>query len=476
VWRAFGVRFLVALVLVFVLTAGGIGGAYWFAAKKVSDIPVADIRSGVLDKVDPAKPANFLIIGSDTRAFVDTPQQAQDFGTPTAQAGQRSDTIMVAHVDPDATKSLLVSFPRDLWVHIPGVGMSKINAAYNYGPERIIETIQQDFGIPINHYLEVDFAGFEGVVNAIGSVPIYFPTPARDKETGLDAPAAGCYSLNGKQALAYVRSRYYQYYTPQNGWQYDPRSDIGRIQRQQYFIRSLAQTAISKGARDPRKATKLLDRMVPNLKRDPGLGLSDLLSLVKTFRTFDPNQVQMVTIPFTSDWPQSSKLFLDQAAAAPILARMRSFSSSSSSPPKAKPGEVTLAVENGSGVNGAAGTALSALEAAGFHAAGPATDAPSHDHATTEVQYASGQEDAARLVQSYLGGVGTLVPSTSTGGAQVVVVLGRDFHAVASPSASTTTPTTAAPTTTSTVPFAPGAGSNPNDPNAGLPVAGCPRS
>jgi len=336
-WRSFALRFLLALVLVSVLTAGGIGGAYWFASKKVGQIPVASIRPGVLDQVEPAKPANFLIVGSDTRSFVDNAQQAQDFGSPQTQTGQRSDTIMVAHVDPDPAKSLLVSFPRDLAVSIPGVGTTKINAAYNVGAGKLIETLQQDFGIPINHYLEVNFAGFEGIVDAIGTVPIYLPTPARDRYTGLDAPKAGCYLLNGKQALAYVRSRHYEYWTPQQGWQSDPLQDLDRIPRQQYFIRSLAQVAISRGVRDPRKGVTLLDRIVPNLHRDRGLGLSDLLSLLKTFRTFDPNKVPMLTIPTISHWPQSSDLTLDEAAAAPILARLRTFTAPSRTPSSPAP-------------------------------------------------------------------------------------------------------------------------------------------
>ena len=149
--------------------------------------------------------------------------------------------MMVVHIDPGKRTGVLVSFPRDLWVPIPGHGTNKINAAFAFGgPQLAIETIKQDFDIPISHYLEVDFAGFRDIVNAIGSVPIYFPTPARDHNTGLIIPhAPDATTSTATQALAYVRSRYYEY--TQNGqWQYDPTSDLGRIERQQYFIRSLS--------------------------------------------------------------------------------------------------------------------------------------------------------------------------------------------------------------------------------------------
>jgi LCP family protein required for cell wall assembly len=150
-----------------------------------------------------------LIIGSDTRAFVDSAADEQHFGDAQGQSGQRSDTIMVAHVDPTTGTGMLVSFPRDLWVDIPGAGKSRINAAFNIGPQRVIETIKQDFDVDINHYLEVNFAGFRDIVSALGSVPLFFPAPARDKKTGLNVPEAGCQNLNGEQAFAYVRSRFY---------------------------------------------------------------------------------------------------------------------------------------------------------------------------------------------------------------------------------------------------------------------------
>jgi len=100
--------------------------------------------------------------------------QQKAFGSAADAGGQRSDTMMVIHIEPNSQKTLIVSFPRDLWVSIPGMGMGKINGAFNVGPNKVIEMLKADFNISINHFVEVDFQSFQGFVNAIGRVPVYF--------------------------------------------------------------------------------------------------------------------------------------------------------------------------------------------------------------------------------------------------------------------------------------------------------------
>ena len=158
----------------------------------------------------------------------------------------------------------------------------------------MIKTFEQDFGIPIKHYLAVDFIGFKKIVDAIGHVKIYFPTPARDFFTGLDQPAAGCVSLNGDEALAYARSRHYAIPTQRRDQprpeQQDatgsriPLADLDRIQRQQYFLRTLGQTALDKARRNPLTALHLADAVVSSLTGDQTLSNNDLKSLVRAFR------------------------------------------------------------------------------------------------------------------------------------------------------------------------------------------------
>ena len=460
-WRTFVSRFVTALVIVAVATAGGIGYAYWFANDQiVNHTKSVVIPKTVLPPVKSTQPANYLIVGSDSRAFVNDPIAEQHFGNPKYQTGQRSDTIMIAHVDPKSpSKGFLVSIPRDLWVEIPGHGSQRINTAYNFGPTTLIQTIEQNFHVTINHYLEVGFATFAQIVNAIGAVHIFFPTPAYDQYTGLNIPNPGCVALNGLQALEYVRSRHYKYPTAAHGgsnpanWYEEPDSDFGRIRRQQYFIRSLAQEAISKGARNPFTAKSLLEKTVPNLIKDKGMSLGDFLALVRAFRSVDPSSVVMVTVPTTGTVINGNDvLLLDQAGADPIFQQLRSFTTTPAKIPKIAPSSITVQVLNGSGVKGVAGSTSTALTGFGFASGGAPGDADRHDYAQTQVRYVPGALGKAEVVQSYLGGVGQLVAlPAASGSAAVVVVVGQDFQAVVKPGTKA-----AATTTSSTVAANPG--------------------
>jgi len=300
-------------------------------------------------------------------------------------------------------------------------------------------------------------------------VPIFFPTPARDKNTGLIVATAGCQHLCGEQALAYVRSRYYQYQTADGQWHYDPTSDIGRIHRQQYFMRSLARAAIKTVFPDPLKFNEVLDKTVESLTSDRNFGGSDLRALVRALRNTDPTAFPMYTLPATNAFRDNqSVLLLDEAQAAPTLARLRNAQKKPAPVPKISPRTVRVTVENGSGVGGAAGKARSAFGADGFALAGPAANADRSDYSVTEVRYGSGAKTKAELVLAYLGGAGKLVAlSSPPSGTDVIVVLGSDFQQVKAPSTSTTAPATSGgpSTTTSTVP--------PANPGGAVPEAGC---
>ena len=157
--------------------------------------------------------ANYLIIGSDTRAFVDNASDAAAFGDPDdpddSVEGQRSDTMMVAHVEPGAQRTFVVSFPRDLMVDVPGIaGKSQINSAYSDAAvrRRSIDTLKANFDIDINHYLEVDFKSFQEIVDDIGNVSVYLPGRIRDQELGLQHPVRRrLLPARRRPALVYVR-------------------------------------------------------------------------------------------------------------------------------------------------------------------------------------------------------------------------------------------------------------------------------
>jgi len=430
--RAFLHRFVTAFIIAAVVMSVGIAGAYSEAAKKISSISKVEIDPSVLKSG-----GNVLLVGSDSRAFVNSAAAASHFGSAQELAGQRSDTIMVAHIDDKTGTALLVSFPRDLWVSIPGMGSAKINAAFNAGPQRLIETIESDFDVPISHYLQVDFEGFRNMVNALGTIPIYFPAPARDTKSGLAISTAGCQNLTGDQALAFVRSRYYESFVD-GQWHSDPTSDLGRIQRQQYFLRTLAQQTLHAAANRPWKASALFDSILKNVQRDPQFGLSSLRALAYAFHR--PGGVETQTLPVNRQFEQGQDaLVLDDAKAAPLLARLRGIGNPSSTKPvvAVDPATIHVVVQNGSGRSGLGARAHDALGGLGFAVVGAATNADRSDYAVTEVRYASGAEDKANFLLSELGGAGKVVKlnGKAPSGADIVLVLGTDYNGLTRSSA-----------------------------------------
>lgn len=440
-WRAFGRRYVIALGVTFVLVTGGIVGANQVIDSKLSEIP----RVGGLQLPEgPGKAGNYLLIGSDARDFVESAGQQQAFGTSADSGPPKSDTLMVVHIDPDAKTSLLVSFPRDLLVDIPGRGRGQINAAFNDGPQKVIDTLKANFDIDINHYVEVNFIAFTGIVDAIGKIPVFFPAPARDDYSGLDIPTAGCVALDGTQALEYVRARHLQYYDAQTGeWQdASPRADLDRITRQQNFIRRLAAAASAKGASNPLTAYEIADATIPKLKIDEQLSNDDIFRLVNTFRKVNPEDnsaIEMITLPVQSA-TDGNRVVVKQPDASQVLARLRTFGTPSADEidPKLLPSQVRVRVLNASGVEGAAGEALAGLQRYSFAPAGVGN---ARRLSATEIHYRPGNEDKGKLVARYLGGVGRLVSDDSISDADVVVMLAKDFQGITAPAGAKTTTT-----------------------------------
>lgn len=240
------------------------------------------------------KTQNILIVGTDSRANVDD-SQAGTFGAGKV-SGQRSDTIMVLRLDPKTHQAWILSIPRDLWVKIDGKDSNdRVNAAFAQSPGTLIRTIKSNLGIPINHYAEIDFVGFQSLVDAVDGVDITFKYPARDKVTGLNQPA-GRNKLDARQAIAYVRSRHYEEF--RNGvWISDRRGDLGRISRQQSFIRATLQRSIDKGGRNPVMMNSLLAVAVDAVKIDDNFKMTDITRLANEFREFDPNALNTYTVP-----------------------------------------------------------------------------------------------------------------------------------------------------------------------------------
>ena len=248
----------------------------------------------------PADPTakNFLITGADNGACVDPNSPfVGAFGTEGEdRVGERSDTIMVLRVDPAASRVAVLSFPRDLYVTIAGAGnRARINSAYRRDePQRLIDTIYENFGVGIDHFIQVDFCTFKTLVDAVGGVSVPFEYPARDEGSGLAVPTTGCFTFDGDHALAYVRSRHYEYEDPPSSgdWQSDPSSDLGRISRQQDFLRRTLSSILSKGLLDPGVARGLIESATGgDVVTDPGLSLAKLMEFAGVMRNIQPGDI-----------------------------------------------------------------------------------------------------------------------------------------------------------------------------------------
>lgn len=235
-----------------------------------------------LEEADPgAEVENFLLVGSDSRAGADP--SSPDFGgigAADTTTGQRSDTIMILRHNRVTGEAGLLSLPRDLWLEISGTGEhNRINSAFGKGTDVLVDTITENLGIPINHYVQVDFNGFKSLVDAIGGVGACFDYPTRDKNTGLAVGTPGCYELDGLQGLQYTRSRHYEEFRD-GAWHEDGRGDLSRIDRQQKFIVAAVNKAVGRLGENPFVIDDLLRAAQDSVVVDPGL---DLFAVAKRF-------------------------------------------------------------------------------------------------------------------------------------------------------------------------------------------------
>ncbi len=239
----------------------------------------------------PAEPGarNILITGADNNACLDPDSPyALAFGD-RAGLGERSDTIMMWRVNPATNQVAVLSFPRDLWLKIDGrSSKGRINEAYERDdPQRLINTIRQNFGIETDHFVQVDFCAFKELVDAVDGVAVPFDTPVRDGATGLVVPEPGCFTFSGEHALAYVRSRKMEYLTEDGRWERDGTSDLGRISRQQDFIRRVGDQLLS-NVFSPDVVRSLFDVSREYIVTDDELTLDKILQFAGVLQNSDP--------------------------------------------------------------------------------------------------------------------------------------------------------------------------------------------
>ncbi|MBK5266239.1 MAG: LCP family protein [Acidimicrobiia bacterium] len=247
-------RFLFKLIIVLLVVT--LGALYWGLAQIPHVEPEPDLASGFVTQT-------FLLIGSDSRA--DLPDGLAgsfgDFG------GERADVIILAR--PSGGALQLLSLPRDLKVTVEGHGTNKINAAYAFGGAALLaDTASAATGIPIHHVVEIDFAGFAALVDALGGIDIAFPNAARDTKSGLEV-AAGTTHIDGATALAFSRSRSYQENI--NGkWVSVDADDIGRTGRQQQTLEAMLHRAAS--VQGVARMPLFLSKLGVSTRIDKGLG------------------------------------------------------------------------------------------------------------------------------------------------------------------------------------------------------------
>ena len=303
-------RVLIVSIVVVLLAVGlGVGGYFYlgYQFNKIKKVTVHHLQKVPVPKPGkPPSPFTVLLVGSDSRAFVDTPGECVAYSVAgdckeSDTGGQRSDVTILVRVVPATHQIEMMSIPRDTWVAIPGhvpyiSGENRINAAFNNGPSLLVETIEQDFHIPINYYVDVNFIGLQNMVDAIGGIHLDFPYPIRDAESGLDTLTTGCQIVHGGRALALVRSRNIEWEVSPGVWDNDPYSDFTRIRNQQTFFRAVIHQ-LNAEITNPFALNDFIGAAARNLTIDRTLTESTLISMAREFHNFPPGSLKTETLP-----------------------------------------------------------------------------------------------------------------------------------------------------------------------------------
>jgi LCP family protein required for cell wall assembly len=454
------IRALIALVILIVVV---IGGSAIYIEVQIGRIHTVTVK--VTPQTGPAD--DILLVGSTSRCAVTSSAQVKLFHEECLNGtnGVNSDVIMVLRLQPGRTPTLL-SIPRDTFVPDAREGglYNKVDAALADGPNQLVDAIQQDFGIPINHYVVLNFGTFENIVDALGGISMYFPTTLRDYSSDLSIDRTGCVHINGVEALALVRARhlYYHYDKKTKTWRgYDGSGDIGRIERVHLFLRALVSQVSEKGVGDPITDAKLLGAIAPDLTVDTTLSKNSMLSLALQFHN-DVGSAPEYTLPIVEDaveydykgYPYGLVAFPTEPQDQNTI---DAFLGKTASPKAINPATITLSVIDGTGSPTETSADASKLTALGYKVVGTGEQASVGPISETTVEYAAGKtpaETAANLanaeqVKSSLGGLVVLGESPTLDAADVSIVTGSGFT-IATPAAKAPT-TTTQPATTTTV-------------------------
>ncbi|MCT9077346.1 LCP family protein [Streptomyces fulvoviolaceus] len=292
------VRLVILLLSALVVSCAGT--YVWADTRLDQEVDLAAITG----RAPQGKGTNYLVVGSDSREGL-SEQDRKDLRTGSA-AGRRTDSMILLHTG--ASGTTMMSLPRDSWVTIPsyvdpGTGRhyratpNKLNAAFSLGgPDLLVRTVERNTGLHVDHYAEIGFAGFVGVVNAIGGVDMCLDRAVKDEDSGANL-SKGCQTLDGTEALAFVRQRHQE-----------AQGDLGRTRNQQKFLAALAKKAATPGTLlDPTKSFPSLTAGLDTLVVDKDTDLPQLMSLMQTMRSVTAGGGRRLNVPVSDPSFATSK-------------------------------------------------------------------------------------------------------------------------------------------------------------------------
>lgn len=427
---------VIGLASVLVLVALTAAGLWWYANSQLEEIDVPALDEPV-DPTGEVRAAgelqdtlNVLVVGSSSREGL-TEQQLQELGT-VDDGSVATDTIMLVQIAPDRDKAAVVGFPRDLRVAYPSVGDVKINSVIaRGGPNALVTTVQDLTGVDLDHYVEIDMAGFLDLAEVLGGVEVCLDEPLVDAYAGVDLPA-GCQELDAAEALGFVRSR--RVATEQFG-----ADDFGRIAKQQYYLSQAMQEATQVGTlANPLKVKGIIDAVASAVTTSRQLGLTDMYRIANTLKGVTADDVTMRTVPGYWD-PETNFVVIEPEPAEVLFQALREGGDlgeiGRESPDELGPEDVDVLIVNGVGIEGLASDVQSFLEERDFvvvDAVNPSDLDPDDDFDTTlqgsTIRHTEAGRARAEILRDHLGDVPVELeqvdPDQLPDGADVVLEVG----------------------------------------------------
>lgn len=375
----------------------------------------AEIKAA-LKKADPGKPYNVLLLGSDYRQ---------------GDTAWRSDSMILAKIDPKSKRVWMISIPRDTRVMIAGRGYHKINQAHFFGgPAGAIKAVEELTGEPINHYVEMNFSGFKGAVDALGGVWVDVPYTIDDWKADSSPNHrakhidAGYQLLDGEHALTFVRSRAF------------PDADFTRMKSQQLFFKALADQMMKS---DVTRLPKVVSAVAPYVLTD--MNLTDMIKTAQALARSGSKNV--FTVSLKGEW-RSPFVYLDEAQLREVVDAFhneRPFETSGTVAPAAtskKPADISVTIHNGSGISGVAKQVSTILKAKGFNV-GDVGNANQNVYSQTLIVYKT-DRNLAQTVAGYMPSGVKIVQSRGMYSftTDVLIVVGKDWDLSKVPAAPVT--------------------------------------